>query len=98
MSISLCLFRGFVWGYEIIVLYGMGLLTVWPTPCLEDQDVMLGFTHPGMCCVRSPAEACPAWNVVVEIQIKCCILVGELMPHNSGNKMSQVTKNSRLMC
>jgi len=84
--------------YEIIVLFGMGFLTVWRTPCLEDQDVMLGFTHPGMCYVRSSAEACPAWNVVMEIQIKCCILVGELMPHNSGTKMSQVTTNCRLMC
>jgi len=47
MSISLCLFQGFVQGYETVVFYGMGLLAVWPTTCLEDQDVMLGFAHLG---------------------------------------------------
>jgi hypothetical protein len=37
------------WGFETIVFYGVGLLTLSPTLSLEDQDFILsGFTPLGM--------------------------------------------------
>jgi hypothetical protein len=59
MSISLCLFQGFVRGYEIIVFYGMGLLTM--TTLLGGPGCYVGVCSPRTCHVRSSAKACPAW-------------------------------------